>query len=299
MKYASRQSRKFAHNRRKKVIGVCALCAISVISWIFAVSGISYLAVFDIQDIKIFGADNDINDSLYSAAIKAIDGNYLGLFSKSNAYIYPKRAITQAIKNASFRVNDVSVNRAGTHSLNIEVREKNPAAVICLDLPDWNGPNLIIDNLDSCYRVDNAGFAFAEATSSDAALNRYYMPNIADANSSGAVVGSSIASAIVFNNLQSFYNAVSSNGIDVKAILVKAGGEYELYAANPSIMDGQSRGNNTSAVVVYFNKINDFNNELSALISFWNNMIHKTEGQTAIPQFDSIDLRSGSNIFYR
>ncbi len=288
LKHSRTQSRKFIESRRKRIVLGCALGIVAVVSWLFATSNLTHLAVFDIQVINIEGADSDISDSLQASAIQAVQGDYFGLFSKANSFIYPKEAIQRSLKDSDTRIDNAIVSRSGFRSLNIVVREKTPVAVICVNLPNWDGPILISSPLDSCYLVDETGLAFMNASTSNIGVNRYYMPNIVNAASPTPIIGTRIASTTIFRALQSFYNSARNYGINVKALLVKGGGEYEMYA-----------GTDSSIIVVYFNEMNGLENELTALISFWNDVSQKAHNKSGTLELDSIDLRYGSNIFYR
>ncbi len=288
LKHTSGQSHQFIYSRRKKNIWTLILALISIITWLYAFSSLSHLEIFNIKTINISGADKDISNTLKATALNSIQGEYFGLFSRSNLLAYPKEAIMTAIMNTDARVNDVTVERSGIQSLNITVREKIPAAVVCTNLPDWDESDLILDSFESCYLVDDTGYVFMNASSSNAEINRYYLPNIAIVSTSTSIIGTKIASTTMFRTLQSFYNGAKSYNIDIKALLVKDGGEYELYAATES-----------GVIVVYFNEINGFENEFTALISFWNDLTQKARNEGNKLKLDSIDLRYGSNVFYR
>jgi hypothetical protein len=288
LKHLKGQSRQFIHSRRRRIILGCTLGVISIVSLIFVASKLTHLAFFDIQEINIIGADIDIKNALQASALEAIQGDYMGLFAKSNFLAYPKNTIVKALVGMDARINSIKVNRNGLNSLNITVNEKIPAAVVCTNLPTWNESDLVADSLDSCYFVDSIGFVYMNATTSITNINRYYMPNLADTVSSTSIIGIQVASTTTFKSLQSYYNSAVSYGILVKALLAKGGGEYELYAKTDS-----------GIVVIYFNEINGFENELVALISFWNEINNKASDKGGILELDSIDLRYGSNVFYR
>ena len=55
------------------------------------------LNAFDIQDIHVTGADNDISAKLEASALEAIQGRYLGLFSKSSSLLYPAQAVKDSV----------------------------------------------------------------------------------------------------------------------------------------------------------------------------------------------------------
>ena len=258
-------------------------------TWTYDISRLTHLDAFTIQTVDIEGSDDNMTGLLTAAAFNAIQGDYLGLFSKSNALLYPKTAIEESIKKASPRIDFVSVGGSGLQSLVIIVHEKTPAALVCMNLPDFNS-NAFANLSDSCYFADHAGMLYTPADmSSGRSYNRYYVSD-----------GSYAIASSTFKSLQNFYDGLRSARIEPRGILVKGDDEYELYAANP-VLDGR---NGTSlpisdTVVIYFNENNGFENELSNLISFWSHSVMTAQAKNEPLSFDSIDLRYGSNVSYR
>ncbi len=283
------QSRSFTRKRHARLYWILALAAVSVISWVCALSFLTRLNVFAITQVQVFGADADITPALQLAAQRVLAGDYLGLFSRSSTLVYPKSAIAGAVKAASPRVLSANVSRDGLHGLIVTVSEKIPTAVVCAALPDFSDNAVVFDQSSGCYFADASGLLFEAApafssspdkssvtVSSVPAYPVYYVPDLAIAGSSDAPVGSYATSTVEFSALQSFYEGAAAVGIPVEAILIKEGGEYELYA---------------STTVIYFNDVQPLSDELSDLTAFWSNM----KGAS----FDYIDLRYGSNVFYK
>jgi len=79
--------------------------------------------------------------------------------------------------------------------------------------------------------------------------------------------------------------ALRTIGISPDGLLIKEGGEYELYA---------------STTVIYFNDTGSISGELNNLAAFWTNMTStaRTSGKPS-PSFDYIDLRYGNNVVYK
>jgi hypothetical protein len=275
-----------------------ALVIIIAISWLCAISFLTRLNAFTITDIKIFGADADITGTLQSAAEQAIAGDYFGIFQRDSTLIYPKSGIVAAIKSASPRVMDVAVSRAGLHNLIISVSEKAPATVVCASLPDFNGNVLVFDDPGSCYLADDTGLVFeampadsvSSSTSSSApstmpTYDVYYAPDLSSIPSSNGPIGQYATSTAEFSTIRSFYDGARTLGISPDGLLIKEGGEYELYA---------------STTVIYFNDAGSISGELNNLAAFWTNMTStaRTSGKPS-PSFDYIDLRYGNNVVYK
>jgi hypothetical protein len=117
------------------------------------------------------------------------------------------------------------------------------------------------------------------------AFDVYYAPDLSGIPSSNSPVGSYATSTTEFAALRSFYDGARTIGISPDGLLIKEGGEYELYA---------------STTVIYFNDTGSISGELNNLAAFWTNMTStaRTSGKPS-PSFDYIDLRYGNNVVYK
>jgi hypothetical protein len=271
------QSKSFTKKKRARFWWTLALVVIVIVTLISTVSLLSHLNALTIDDVKIFGAESDITDQLHSASERALSGSYLGIFSRSSTLMYPSSDIISAVKSASVRVDNVKVSRSGLHGLVVSVSEKVPSAVVCATLPDFQNNSFIFDDQSSCYFADDSGMLFERALAIPQSIyDLYYVPDMYDSTASSTdLSGSYATSTPEFVALQSFYDNAKSLGIAPDAILIKDGGEYEMYA---------------SSMVVYFNDLRSISDESSNLSAFW---------KTVKGPFDYIDLRYGSNVFYK
>ena len=298
------QSKSFARRRRDQIFWKFGLAAVAVLAWIFVLSRLSWLGIFSITNVQVYGADPDIVGNLRSAALNELQGAYAGLFARSNSAFYPKRDIESAVTNASARISGVDIHRTGIHGLAITVAERVPAAVVCAELPDFSSG---VSNDSSCYFADAKGFIFMEApTSTPQIFERYYAPDLAGVQNSvltpSGAIGSYATSTREFTDLQSFMEAVHAAHIATFGILMKDNGEYELYIGNPASVAHVTNApadNTPDIAVVYFNDRANFQNEFSDLISFWDKETETGHSAGPLPRFESIDLRYGSNVFYR
>ena len=294
----SRQSAKFAVNRQRKNVLLAILFAASFFCWMYVISKVTYLNTFTIQTVKVVGADADITPNLSAAALESLQGDYLGIFSKANTFLYAKSRIAAAIKALSPRIDEVSVSREGWTGLNVSVSEKSPAALACTNLPNFNSdPN----DTGKCYFVDSSGMLYVAAPSlSGNVYNNYFVPDLDDNSVDADDSGKYLATSTTFKELQQFYDGVRKSNISPLGILLKGGGEYELYIANPHIeQSADATSTPVDTAVIYFNERNDFDNELANLVSFWSHMSATAGAKKVPPAFDTIDLRYGSNVFYR
>ncbi|MEI6396890.1 MAG: hypothetical protein WCO48_02370 [Candidatus Taylorbacteria bacterium] len=269
----TRQSASYVEHRRKKAIWVLIIAVVILALGAFTLSWITKLAVFRIDSVRVDGADSDISSVLQSAAQSAISGSYFGLFSKSNSIIYPRGAVVRAVKEASGRVETVETNLNDLHQISISVTEKTPSAMACPGFPEDGG---------DCFFVDKTGLIYAKAPiSSPGIYNRYYI--------SGGYIDGYATSTEEFLRLQTFYSGALSVGLEVESILIKEDGEYEMYILNPD----------KSIAIVYFNNTKSLVEELSHLLSFWTYMVTDVRTTKTPSSFDYIDVRYGTNVFYR
>ncbi len=297
----SHQSKSFVHTRRTRLFMTCGVVILLIGSLLFGVFKIVGLQKFHIDTVQIFGVDQDIIPLLDKTAEQALEGSYMGLFPRRSSLIYPMGQLISNIQSASPRIAHVNVRRDGWHSLIISVSQKTPSALICATLPDWNGNTLSMESSDSCYFADETGYMFEQSPSfSGHVYNRYYAPDILGTTTSMNInIGSMATSTNEFVLLQHFYTAVKASGINVQALLIKPGGEYELYV-DQKVSTNIGSTSPDDILVIYFNNTRSFDIQLSNLVSFWERMTaDATTGKGPASRFEYIDIRYGSNVFYR
>ncbi len=263
------------------IVGViaCIVALLFVISWFFR------LHFLTISNVQIFGTDPDISDQIHDVVLKELNGNYLGLFPRANVLIYPKQNIETTIQSQFIRVQDISINHDGLTGLRITVNEKTPSAVVCATLPNFENNVLTFDPTDSCYFADSTGLLFEKSGGHTGhPYNTYYAPEIYVSGSSSDLVGSYATSTAEFARLQSFTDSIMHSGLNADAMLLKDGGEYELYS---------------SSTVIYFNDEEGISDELTNLLAFWNHSVASDHTNRTQTVYDYIDLRYSPNVFYK
>jgi len=187
------------------------------------------------------------------------------------------------VASSSPRILSSDVSRDGWNGIVVSVSEKPPAAIVCGNLPDFSANDALSDDGD-CYAADASGYLFEKMPATGGAQQyvRYYIPSLPDSQ----VIGTQATSSAEFTALQSFVAGARSAGIKPEAVLMKDGGEYEMYSDDPFI-------------VVYFNDKAGLSAELSDLTAFWSHMSSRSAAAGADQGFEYIDLRYGSNVFYR
>ena len=294
-RYTSKQSHTFRTKRRIRTIILASVSGVALIASVAFVSWISKLSFWTITNVQVSGIEQEKAPAIREATLVAVNGSYLGLFSRANAFVYPRRSLERTLMQSYTEAQRVSIHRSGLHTLIIDIEERKPAALICTTLPDFNGNELSLDDPGSCYFADENGLIFKKAPSfSGAVYHRYYIPGLAEkaeASSTQGIVAEMATTTDEFRLVQGVYDTLQRNTLVTDALLMKDNGEYEAYVRNP--------GASSSTVVVYFNTITSPATQISNLISFWKHSVDTARTLKKVPEFESIDVRYGANVFYR
>ena len=290
------QSRSFTDRRRRRLAVGLGAVILGAAAWLFVLIRLSAWPSLLIDQVKVYGAAPSETPAVMAAAYDALRGNYLGLFARNNALLYPQNAVAAAVLSASPRVDHVNIGLDGWQTLVVTVADKTPAAIVCADLPDWNDDGSLASSTD-CFFADNRGFIFAPAEASLSAaageLVRYYFPDLSA--DSAATIGQFATSTPLFDSFQNFLAGVRELGWQIEAWLVKDNGQAELYVNIPNNISKEA----PPMTVIYLNN-DDLPGELANLTAFAGNL--PTDARSTPDHhvtFESIDLRYGNNVFYR
>jgi len=285
----SRQSLSFKRRRYQQKIFLIGggITLIALILW--GLSGISKLNSLAINSVEVYGTDPAIVTQIQTVTDQALQGNYIGLFARDNRFLYSRRSVVKIIEAVSSQIERAEVTVNSQQALVVTITEKNATAIVCGSLPDFENNQLIIEKDTRCYFVDRSGRIFEEAPLFvGTAHKRYYFPDMKD--------GVVDMTQPEFEHLQKFYDDVRTAGIPAQAILIKPEGEYELYVPYGNTASSKELSGTT---IVYFNAVGDISVEKANFISFWSSMLQEARTKQQTLSFGSIDLRYGSNVFYR
>jgi len=295
MRRTSFQSKNFIARKRTSTIIWSVIAVVGVAIVIYLASFISSREMFTLTTITLSGLENQDEAALMRADIeRSLRGTYLGLFPRAHSFIYPKDEIENTIREQYVDVASVTVARDNLRTLSVVIEEKEPAALVCVTLPDFDGAYFKLTDPGTCYFADETGFIFKHAPSFSGEIYRtYYIPDLAaDASTTDTVIGTYATSTEEFVKVQAFYEGVKAHGISVDAIFMKYYGEYELYARN-QVATGTDMAD-AGTVVIYFSTAASSTEQLSNLISFWNHI------QTVRPRLllSDIKLHYPPNVYY-
>ncbi len=279
----AQQSKLFSRQKRTRFTILSVAVVVIVSSGIFVMSRLSYLSVFTIQVIEVRGAGQDIIGSVRAAAEESLKGDYLNLFSRSNVFLYSKSDVVKSTMTASPRIEGVEVKRNKLTGITISVKEKEAGALVCQTFPDFDEGKLALDRHGACLLADASGLLYEQVASSSVdGYNLYYAPAAKEV----------ATSTEEFKALQEFYAGMKKSNIAIQAILFKDKGEYEAYVKG-------SDKDDRATTVIYFNNTRPLSLELENLILFWNHALEVAKPKGRIPVYEYVDVRYGSNIFFR
>jgi len=278
------QSRSFAERKRRRtIIGVVAL-VVALGTWTYSLSRVSFLEFMQVSTIETYG-DDMLAMPMRAATLDALEGTYLGLFSRSNVFLYSKAAIAEAVASTSPRIENVAVTRSGLRGISVTVSEKAPEAVICAELPDVSDTDIPLGK--RCYLADADAFLYRIVDDPDATnYMRYYLPTLPEGN----LLGTQATSTTEFKRLVDLVSSVEKANIHVHAILVQGDGGYELYADNP---DGDS------IVVIQMNERANLAVERDNLVAFWNRMVADAHAAGKKAAWSEIKVQFPPNVYSR
>lgn len=273
------QSRRFAEKKRTKKIGIYIIALLSFSFLVFVLSSMSSASFLHINTIEIIGAAQDIASTTRSIAETSMQGNYLGIFSRSNIFLYPKSDIENTIKGKFLSTEDVFIKRNGLNSIQINIVSKIPTSILCTSIPD-DFKSLQSDN---CFFSDKNGYIFSKINAYTGSLPVILIQD----STSSEMIGTVTLDRDRYNKLLKFYKKVVDSGLIVRGLLVSDSHD-ELYVDNHNTLDA------SDIVVIYFSEKNDIDDTLLNLVSFWDHM----KSDKVTHNFSEIKLQFPPNVYY-
>lgn len=275
-RFSNRQSKKFEVIKRKKKFAFYCLILLNIFLFIFCLSRFSSLDYFDIKSITIKGVQDNVSQKIEDQILKTISGKYLGIFSKSNIFTYPKDQLISSIGQVSPDLQSVNIYRDNRNGIVIDVVSKKPNAVVCPTLPNSNEAT----DLNACYFTDWSGLIFDKAGTTTELIRTYYIPSLSDSTTTESLIGLYATTSSDFIKLENLYKKITESNLLPEYVLLNSNGELEIYV------------NDT---VIYMNNGRSYDEQFENFLAFWNN----SEIDRPNVSYEYIDVRYGSNVFFR
>jgi cell division septal protein FtsQ len=233
-----------------------------------------------ISEVHVAGTAAADADRVAEIAEQSIAGAYLGLFSKSNIALYPKKTIERSILLDVPRIAHADVTLENLDRLVVTVKEREVNALWCGDIvPDIvtdTGGSVAWEATGSCYLMDEKGFIFEEAPQYDGPVYpRYY-----GALERGEPLAQYFLSLEEFSALQDFHVKAHEAGLPIVGLLIVDERDMELYLESGMRVLLPRHGNNALL--------------LENLLTVLN--AEAFPGQNAV---EYVDLRFGNKAYFK
>ncbi|QQG37714.1 MAG: hypothetical protein HYS26_03735 [Candidatus Kaiserbacteria bacterium] len=202
--------------RRRRTRALIALVALTVLAAAgFGLSWLSYSPQFTIQSIAVTGAKavptnlivRFVETKLYSGAFTAL--------SRSNIFLYPRRAIEEELADFFPRIRTAAITRESllATAITVMVAEREPYARWCEG--------------QTCYLLDDEGFIFASATSTQPATAQIYR---GDLEAGVPPIGKTFLSGR-FAGVEALVQRLGQAGFEVREVSAESDKDFLLTLA--------------------------------------------------------------------
>ncbi|MBX4210780.1 FtsQ-type POTRA domain-containing protein [Candidatus Parcubacteria bacterium] len=270
-----RRRSSFQKRRKQKIVLAGILIPLGIVILIFGTSFLLRRPFMIISKVNFIGNAVTTDAELESAVTKSIAGAYLGIFPKTNAFIFPKSDVEREIMSDFKRIASVEVKRDNLKTVSIQITERSPQALWCTS--DINGTTVHFSS--DCYFMDQTGYIFSPSPEfSPTALLRFYGYVKNDP------IGTKYFSEAVFSGLFTFSKNVTMLGLKPLRVYYNSDGDFELYI---------EKGGK-----ILFARDTDFQKSFSNLQTLLSDQQAKinNDGKLTV---DYIDLRFGNKIYYK
>ena len=201
--------------RRKRLIlkaVVVAVIAVAIFAGIVVFFRIPYLQV---DKIEISGNVLVNSDDLISKIKTKIEGEYLGLFPKTNIFIIPKRNILAELPQEIKRIKNITLEKKYFNAIAVKIEERNNAAIFC--------------EKENCVFVDENGFVFEKAPYFSGAVFLKLVDQRMPEKTVEKYIGSNLIEESEFKKILEFAGLVSKIGNGIAEMVLKKENIYEFY----------------------------------------------------------------------
>ena len=225
---------------------------------------------FQVKNIELEGNSVTQYEDIATIVSRDLEGSYLFLFPRSNALIYPKNKLKEDILMSIPRIQDIDLKLTNPRTLKIEIKEREPAGIYCLDLKSQS---------EGCYFMDNEGYIFSKAPSFSGDVYYLYSSNppIEDP------LGKNYLNSEEFQKLIPFVNTLKEIGIATRSLLATTN-EYYLE------LPGEGR--------IIINKEDNLKTVAENIESFLKDQ-DITKTTNFLENVSYIDMRFGNKVFYK
>lgn len=266
------RSQSITRKRKKKkvikiwIFVISSLLLVGVFAWLFSLQSLA------IKKVIVVGNTNITSGEIQNITNDILDGKYAAVFSKRNAFIYPKGYITETLALTYPRIEDIVINTESLEILNIKIKERSASSVWCAAV--------------LCYLVDQEGYIFAESAPSPSSSSSS-SPSTPHTILYGGdqFVGSEPIGKYIFN--KDLYSDIQQtiDQLEKESLIIK---EVHVFSRDEIVFTLKQGGK------IIFSDRKPFAVSLENLRSSLKSSVFATN-----VRFEYIDVRFGNKVFYK
>lgn len=271
--------------RQKRTRVRTRLAIVFSVFFITLLGGLIYTARYDsllITRVTVSGTEVTSTEEIVASVEKHLSGNYLLVFPRRNALIYPKKKIREDLVRSFPRLRDIEVERSGLSTLSVTAVEMRGVSLWC------GADTQAVDFREKCYFTDSGAIIIDEAP--------YYSGNVylrflgtTELAPGEDPLGKQFISKELFDSMSLFAEKVEELGFHIKAVSIGPGEE------NAFLLD---LGGGKTAPVRFLASADH-----AVLISNFSSAIGKEELakklQEDIKNLEYFDLRFTNKVYYK
>ena len=269
-------SPRLARRRRRMLLHKILFWTIVAVCTMAALVAVARIPAITIDTVEVSGASALSAEALRAFAAGELSGAYFFLLPKSNALLFPRRAIASGMLLAFPSLAAVDVSLDGFRSLQVTVAERAPAALWCGSAelaPSHQG--------GGCYFLDKSGFIFSKSPDFVGDVFLRFYGSVGATTTSP--VGTKPLPPKMFETLMLFLSSLSDLTLTPVAVSVSGEGDVALYLQGGGKILFLSGSEN-------FIEVRD--NLESVLLS-------DEFREKSLEQLEYIDLRFGNKVYFK
>ncbi len=269
--------------RKKRKLRLTILLVLLFASIIVGSSYLSKYHKLTIQNITVSGTYIIDNKEVEAKVHEDLADNYLYLFAKKNAFIYPKSYIEKDLQKTFPRIETLSVKLEGLNALKIEIGERSGAYLYCGEAI----PEEASDVGENCYFINSDGYIFDSAPYFSGNIYfKFYTP----IENPESPLGQNVLDKDTFHETISFVEGLIELGFQPVSV-VRTNEEQYAFHLKPRSGGGEPE--------ILFKRENDLPTIFNNLASAMKKQEFKSQMVANLDKLLYIDLRFNNKVLYK
>jgi len=277
------RSSRLREHKKKVFIWKVSIAAFLFIACVVGVSVLSRHHSMHISQINILGNVYSNEQKILEVTEEKLKGNYFGILSRSNSFLFSRGRIEKAILEQFAEVEKVRVDFESKNSINVRITEFNPVAKWCKDFVSEEAEveedaNEIILSKEDCYLVSEKGFIFAR----EPLINTLDLVKFKN-DHEGEPIRSYYLNEDLFKDLVHFTDLLKER-LNIEVVTVERADEFSFNMFTTDKLE--LRIDTEDDVLEVFDNLQTFLNSDEV-------------SEISLADLEYIDLRFGNKVFYK